>query len=95
MNFFLLNFQIAMICEGTYYRHQRDYLLPLVLGEWQTQKEDLLADARRRGNLTLEGDGRCDSPGHSALYGAYSLIDFAINKVIALETVKVIDMVFK
>ena len=39
--------------------------------------------------LTVSGDGRCDSPGFCAKYGAYTLIENRINQVIALELVQV------
>ncbi|KAH7944454.1 hypothetical protein HPB52_019866 [Rhipicephalus sanguineus] len=38
--------------------------------------------------LRLAGDGRADSPGHSAKYGTYSLIDIDRNKVLHVETVQ-------
>ena len=40
-------------------------------------------------NLIVSGDGRCDSPGYSAKFGAYTLIENRINRVIALELVQV------
>lgn len=39
--------------------------------------------------LALAGDGRSDSPGHSALYGVYSLMDCDSGKILAVELVKV------
>ena len=79
-----------MICESTFFRHQKRYLIPHVLNVWSEQESNLVAEARERGNLELQGDGRCDSPGHSATYGTYSVIDSGVNKVIATETVKVL-----
>ena len=39
--------------------------------------------------LILGGDGRNDSPGHSAKYGSYTLMESRINKVIHVELVQV------
>ena len=32
--------------------------------------------------LNVTGDGRCDSPGFSAKYGTYSIMDLQSNKII-------------
>ena len=39
--------------------------------------------------LQLAGDGRADSPGHSAKYGSYSVIDPTCNKVLDFKLVQV------
>ena len=38
-------------------------------------------------SLVLCGDGRCDSPGKSAKYCTYSLMDSEINKILHVETI--------
>ena len=38
---------------------------------------------------TIGGDGRADSPDHSAKYGSCGIIDLATNKVIYVELVQV------
>ena len=39
--------------------------------------------------LELAGDGRSDSPGHSAKYGGYNVIEQRLNKVIDIQLVLV------
>lgn len=39
--------------------------------------------------LQLNGDGRFDSMGHSALYGTYTMMDAKTNLIVACQTVKV------
>jgi hypothetical protein len=39
--------------------------------------------------LRLNGDGRFDSPGHSAMYGMYTFMDAATSKIVANNLVKV------
>ena len=39
--------------------------------------------------LVLGGDGRADSPGHSAKYGTYSLVDLNHNIVLDVQLVQV------
>ena len=42
--------------------------------------------------LNLDGDSRCDSPGHSAKYGTYTLIDEDIGNVVAFQVVQVTEV---
>ncbi len=39
--------------------------------------------------LVLGGDGRCDSPGFSAKYGAYSFMELDHNVILHFELVQV------
>jgi len=38
-------------------------------------------------DLVLAGDGRCDSPGSSAKYCSYSLMDMNSHKILHIETI--------
>jgi len=42
--------------------------------------------------LVLGADGRNDSPGHSAKYGSYTVMESRINKIIHVELVQVREM---
>ena len=66
------------------------YLEPAILSVWETKQLTLLTQCRSTGTpLTIGGDGWADSPGHSAKYGSYGIIDLATNKVIHMELVQV------
>lgn len=39
--------------------------------------------------LSLNGDGRFDSPGHSAMYGLYTLMDATSSKIVVSSHIKV------
>ena len=54
---------------------------------WQQQQSDILAKTSGR-SLLLAGDGRCDSPGFSAKYCTYSLMDTGTNLIVHTETLK-------
>ena len=56
---------------------------------WKTQEESLLPQFQQEKTpLVLAGDGRSDSPGHSAKYGSYS-IELTANKVVHFQLVQV------
>jgi len=81
---------VASHTVGTYHNHARIYLHPLVWGFWLAHRMDLVEELNTLGGpLELGGDGRADSPGHSAKYGSYSLMELRINKVIDIELVQV------
>ena len=46
----------------------------------------------KKGAIDLNGDGRCESPGHSAKYGTYTLRDNDSSKVVAVSVVQVSDV---
>ncbi|CAG2218046.1 unnamed protein product [Mytilus edulis] len=39
--------------------------------------------------VVLGGDGRCDSPGYSAKYGSYTLMDLNTNKILDIQLVQI------
>ena len=83
------------ISENTFYRYQRDYLQPAIRIVWSQEQEKLLAAAHSANKpLCLGGDARCDSPGHSAKFGSYSIIDLCTNKVLDVQLVQVCLQLF-
>ena len=42
--------------------------------------------------MTLAGDGRCDSPGHSAKYGTYTMLDVKSNKIVDFKFLSVCEV---
>ena len=71
--------------------HQKRYLQPAVISVWGTEQSALLAQCRAAETpLIIGGDGRADSPGHSAKYGSYGIIELITNKIIDMQLVQVI-----
>ncbi|XP_043942729.1 uncharacterized protein LOC122814185 [Protopterus annectens] len=65
---------VEFIGKTTYYDTQSQYLFPVVQFHWHEQQKELLKDAEGR-MIRLGGDGRCDSPGFSAKYCTYTMMD--------------------
>ena len=81
---------VACISKSTFFRHTRLYIHPVVIQEWRKQQMSLLHRLQQMdGGLVLAGDGRCDSPGHSAKFGSFSVIEQRLRKVLDVQLVQV------
>ncbi|KAK7490536.1 hypothetical protein BaRGS_00018139, partial [Batillaria attramentaria] len=79
---------IAIFGQTTYNSLQGAYLVPAVRSVWARCQEKLFASRPRARPVKLAGDGRCDSPGHCAKYGAYSLLDATTMEVLHIELIQ-------
>ena len=78
------------ISPGTFFRHQRQYLQPAISTISKSEQFALLSQLReQKKKLALSGDGRADSPGHSAKYGSYTVIEMSCSKVLDYRLVQV------
>ena len=84
---FLNCLRVACITDRTFYIHQTEHLEPSVLSVWKHKQQQVLSASELP--LTIGGDGRADSPGHSAKYGSYGIIDLHTNKTLHIELVQV------
>ena len=78
----------------TFGKIQRCYLAPAVRSVWSSQQEELLQE-RTGSQVHLGGDGRCCSPGHTAKYCSYSLMDTKASKILDTQLVQVSIINFK
>ena len=84
------NMGCAFISTHTYFRHQKDYLYPAIFSVWKRNQEALLQQVRLEGRgLIISGDGRADSPGHSAKYGSYTVMELEMGVVLDVQLVQV------
>ena len=81
----LLN--LAMFSESTFYRLQKEYLFPVIHTNYVMQHDAVLKFLRGN-DLKLSGDGRCDSPGYSAKYCTYSLVDSATDLILDYKLIQ-------
>lgn len=80
----------AAISRSAFFRHQSDFLQPAINNVWRNHQRALLKVFKRgKKSLVVAGDGRADSPGHSAKYGCYTLVELTCNKVIDFQLVQV------
>ncbi|XDV14173.1 hypothetical protein PO909_002359, partial [Leuciscus waleckii] len=69
-------------------RHARTFLEPAVIHswtEWQSKKLLMLSKAK---NVILGGGMRADSPGYSAKYGSYTMMDVQANEIVDIQLVQ-------
>ncbi|XP_055954360.1 uncharacterized protein LOC130010639 [Patella vulgata] len=67
--------KLPVLGKSQFYALQKRYLFPVVNETWISCQIAVLDGLSREPRVVLSGDGRCDSPGHSAKYGTYSLMD--------------------
>lgn len=65
---------------------QRNYIVPEVNKYWTTMKQTTQEKLRAL-DVVAAGDGRMDSPGHSAQYCTYTMMNQADKDIIAMEIV--------
>ena len=86
----LRQFGCSAIAPRTFYKHQRNFLLPAIFNVWDRYQQVFFSEfASTQNPLILGGDGRADSPGHSAKYGCYTMIALDHNLVLDMQLVQV------
>lgn len=78
-----------MFSRSTFFKYQRTVLHHAVNTVWKQDQVNLLQHINS--GLVLGGDSRCDSMGHCAKYGSYTLVDLNFKKILSIELVQVSD----
>ncbi|XP_062610016.1 uncharacterized protein LOC134271813 [Saccostrea cucullata] len=84
------NMNLQMFTPRTYNRLQSYYVVPSATRTWDFEQSELL-QAIRHGpsqDVVVGGDARCDSPGYSAKYGTYTIMDLERNKILDFQLVQ-------
>ena len=84
-------FNLAVFSERYFYRPQKEYLYPVVHTNYVRQQEAVI-EYLRGNQLHLSGDGHCDSPGYSAKYSTYTLMDSATDLILDYSLVHVSEV---
>ena len=83
---------MKFISHTTFNKIQREYLMPVVKHTWSLLQKAELDKIKQQGtSFRLAGDGRCDSPGFSAKYCTYSLLDIETQHNVMFLVVKVTE----
>ncbi|CAG2234628.1 unnamed protein product [Mytilus edulis] len=64
---------------------QRTYLIPTIEEIWKKEQNELFEHFHNQ-DLVVLGDGRMDSPGHSAQYCSYTLMEMISKKILCIIT---------
>jgi len=82
--------QVLRIYGCASIRHQSSFLQPAICNVWNEHQAGLFKQLRREKRpLIIGGDGRADSPGHSAKFGSYSLMELQKKVIIDIQLVQV------
>jgi len=85
---------VACVSKSSLYRHIGSYVYPIRKQQWKRQQQ-LFNQLEESGDgLIVAGDGRCDSLGHSAKYGSFTLMEQNINSLVDFELVQVIISIY-
>lgn len=74
---------LAFIKENSFFNIQKNVVCPCLQKLWAEHVESALEYMPP--NVTLCGDGRCDSPGHSAKLLVYPLMEHDSGRIIHLQ----------
>lgn len=75
---------LSFLSKSTFFRYQRLYCVPVVNEWWNWQQETIMNDLKGK-ELVVNGDGQCDSPGHSAKNLCYYMMEMNTSFIIDLE----------
>ncbi len=81
---------VATYHRRTFFRHQKHILNPAIGAVFANQQERILTVLKLENSpLVIGGDGRADSPGHSAKFGTYTMMDLDADLVLEVEQMQV------
>ena len=92
INSFAHRLNLAFIGKSFFYDIQKEFLFPVVNKAWKDHQENLFEEVKKSKKLDICGDGRCDSPGHNAKYGTYTVMAESTNKILDFSVVQVTEV---
>uniref|UniRef100_A0A8C2KDZ0 Si:ch211-108c17.2 n=1 Tax=Cyprinus carpio TaxID=7962 RepID=A0A8C2KDZ0_CYPCA len=79
---------LKMHTYDAFRRHAKTYLEPAIIHKWNEDQNLQLHYLSQNKNAILGGDMRADSPGHSAKYGSYTMMDLQTNNIVDIQLVQ-------
>ena len=89
---FAKQLNLQFISSSYYYKIQRKIIFPVIQKAWKKNQAEVVKQLKQNKSVDLCGDGRCDSPGHSAKYGTYTLMDEKSNLIVEFSLVQVTEV---
>ena len=83
---------LKFLSDSVYYQLKRDYIFPVIQSRFKKERKYMINLLKERKLVILVGDGRCDSPGHSAKYCTYTFIETETGRVVDTVVVPVTDV---
>ncbi|XP_014679852.1 PREDICTED: uncharacterized protein LOC106819781, partial [Priapulus caudatus] len=77
--------RLKFVSEATFHNIQRCYLVPTIENFWSDHQKEVVAEMKDK-ELVVLGDGRMDSPGYSAQYCSYTIMESESKKILTLKT---------
>ncbi|XP_067299127.1 uncharacterized protein [Pseudorasbora parva] len=74
--------------HNTFLRHARMYIEPAIVYKWQNWQDGTLHQISQREKVIVGGDMRAVSPGHTARFGSYAMMDLETNTVVDIQLVQ-------
>jgi len=84
--------QLQFIGKSSFFKMQSDFILPVINKQYKDQQNKVIAEIKGEMPVDLCGDGRSDSPGHTAKYGTYSLMSEKSGKIVDFSLVHVSEV---
>ncbi|KAK7904172.1 hypothetical protein WMY93_016779 [Mugilogobius chulae] len=66
----------------------RLFLEPAIYHKWTTDQQLFLEELKKKDKIAVGGDMRADSPGHSAKFGSYTLMELESEKILDIQLVQ-------
>jgi len=92
INEFCACLNLKFISKSLFYDVQDKYLYPVIGEAWDNETKSVVEQFQQERFLSLCGDGRCDSPGHNAKYGTYTMMEESSGKVVSFNIVQVTEV---
>ena len=83
---------LQFVSSSHYYLVQEKNLFPVIHHAWKANEAEVISQVKQTTRVDICGDGRCDSHGHSAKYGTYTMMDEDSGKVIKFNLVQVTEV---
>ncbi|XP_061186901.1 uncharacterized protein LOC133195031 [Saccostrea echinata] len=77
--------KLPIVSKNSFYKIQRTYLIPAV-DEFWTEHHDTVSNQFQGRDITILGDGRMDSPGHTAQYCSYTFMEYDTKTILYIIT---------